>query len=273
MNSLPKFFYGTAWKEEDTTRCVEDAFRTGFRAIDTANQRKHYFEAGVGTALANWIKAGHGKRSDLFIQTKFTSVDGQDQRLPYDPTAPLSTQVEQSFQVSLEHLHTDYLDSYILHGPTSRAGVNSGDREIWSAMEKLADSGKVKHLGVSNVSLEQLKIFFDIARVKPTFVQNRCYARTGWDREIREFCAANAIRYQGFSLLTANTPIFKEPEFTEIVKRTQCTPAQVVFRFAEKVGMIPLTGTTDPRHMAEDLESPRCALTEEDVRCLEGIAN
>lgn len=271
MDSIPQFLYGTAWKENDTSRCVEDALRAGFRGIDTANQRKHYFEAGVGAGIQKWITDGNGKRSDLFLQTKFTTVDGQDHRLPYDPDAPLSIQVEQSFKVSLEHLHTDHLDSYVLHGPTSRSGVKAADREIWSAMEKLAESGKVKYLGVSNVDLEQLRTFYEIAKVKPKFVQNRCYARTGWDREIRAFCKENGIIYQGFSLLTANPGIFNRPEFIEITQRTNCTPAQVVFRFAQLVGMLPLTGTTKPGHMAEDLLSTQCKLTPEDLRVLESI--
>ena len=50
--AVPNFMYGTAWKEDDTARCVADAIAVGFRAIDTANQRRHYHEAGVGAALS-----------------------------------------------------------------------------------------------------------------------------------------------------------------------------------------------------------------------------
>ena len=81
----PDFLYGTAWKEERTPALVELALRTGFRGIDTANQRRHYFEAGVGQGLAAAYRAGVVARADLFLQTKFTYRPGQDHRLPYDP--------------------------------------------------------------------------------------------------------------------------------------------------------------------------------------------
>ena len=114
---VPTFIYGTAWKEDDTGRLVRMALDAGFRGIDTANQRRHYHEAGVGEALAEAFAAGVLRREDVFLQTKFTYVGGQDHRLPYDPRAPLATQVEQSFASSLQHLGVDYLDSYVLHGP------------------------------------------------------------------------------------------------------------------------------------------------------------
>ena len=107
---IPSFMYGTAWKKEATARLVELAFDAGFRAIDTANQLIHYDEALVGRALVALEKQGIA-RDALFLQTKFTSVDGQDHRTPYDPSADLETQVGQSFDSSLAHLHTDYLDS------------------------------------------------------------------------------------------------------------------------------------------------------------------
>ncbi len=85
--SIPDFIYWTAWKEERTAGLVEMAVRAGFRGIDTANQRRHYFEAGVGEGLAAAYRAGIVTRDDLFLQTKFTYRAGRDDRLPYDPGA------------------------------------------------------------------------------------------------------------------------------------------------------------------------------------------
>src|SRR5271163_2605607 len=126
---VPDFLYGTAWKEDRTSALVELALRTGFRAIDTANQRRHYFEEGVGQGLAAAYRAGIVTRDDLFLQTKFTYQRGQDHRLPYDPAASLSVQVAQSMASSLEHLATDHVDSYVLHGPASNYGWTDADGE------------------------------------------------------------------------------------------------------------------------------------------------
>ena len=106
----PSFLYGTAWKDERTASLTRLAVEAGFRGIDTANQRRHYFEQGVGDALEELYRAGRVTREDLFLQTKFTYAAGQDHRLPYDPRADFPTQVRQSFASSLEHLRTDYLD-------------------------------------------------------------------------------------------------------------------------------------------------------------------
>src|ERR1700682_2919057 len=116
------FLYGTAWKEDRTPALTELALRMGFRGIDTANQRRHYFEAGVGEGLAAAYRAGVLAREDLFLQTKFTYRRGQDHRLPYDPAASLSVQVAQSMASSLQHLATDYVDSYVLLRPASCYG-------------------------------------------------------------------------------------------------------------------------------------------------------
>jgi diketogulonate reductase-like aldo/keto reductase len=268
---IPAFLYGTAWKEDDTQRCVEDALAAGFRGIDTANQRRHYFEAGVGEAIAKSLARGQITRADVFLQTKFTSIDGQDNRLPYDPRAPVDVQVRQSFASSLEHLQTDFLDSYVLHGPSSSRGLTSEDWAIWRGMEGLHQEGKTKLIGVSNVSLEQLRSLCQGAKVKPAFVQNRCFARRGWDEQIRAYCRENNVIYQGFSLLTANAQIFEYPGFLEIVDRVGCTLAQAVFRFALQIGMLPLTGTTDPSHMREDLDCVKFELSHADVQTIERL--
>lgn len=249
----PRLLYGTAWKEERTGDLVALALRAGFRGIDTANQRKHYHEAAVGRAITEAIRNGEVSRDDLFLQTKFTFRPGQDHRLAYDPAATVAVQVEQSFATSLQHLETDRIDSYILHGPSQRAGLGPADWEAWRAMEALQTRGLVRSLGVSNVSLDQLRAFCDGARIGPRFVQNRCYAARGWDREVRRFCAANGLIYQGFSLLTANRDALVHPDVVRIARRRGWGSAQVIFRFAIDVGMMPLTGTSDPAHMAADL--------------------
>src|SRR5207247_2268412 len=138
----------------------------------------------------------------------------------------------------------DVIDSYVLHGPTRRAGLADDDWAAWRAMEALHERGRARLVGVSNVSLEQLQELCRGARVRPRFVQNRCYAAQGWDRRVRAFCAANDIVYQGFSLLTANRDVLTHAETARIAARHGRTVSQIVFRFALDVGMVALTGTT-----------------------------
>jgi diketogulonate reductase-like aldo/keto reductase len=269
---VPDFLYGTAWKEDRTTALTELALRMGFRGIDTANQRRHYVEAGVGQGLAAAYRAGVVTRADLFLQTKFTSQPGQDHRLPYDPEADLSTQVAQSVASSLEHLGTDHVDSYVLHGPASGYGWTDEDAEVWAAMAKERDAGRTRLLGVSNVSLRHLEQMAVAGAEAPAFVQNRCFARLGWDRDVRSFCRDRNIVYQGFSLLTANPEVLGHRLVAGIAARSKATPAQVVFRFAQAVGILPLTGTSDSEHMKQDLASRHLALSADEARAIESLS-
>jgi len=264
---LPTFLYGTAWKEERTEELTRLALSTGFRGIDTANQRKHYVEEAVGQAVA----ASGVARGEIFVQTKFTYARGQDERLPYDPGAAIADQVRQSFERSLRHLGVEAIDSLLLHGPWSDRGWSMQDREAWRAMEALRQEGRVRLLGVSNVSAEQLKQLCAEASLPPTFVQNRCYARTGWDQEVRDLCRKAGAVYQGFSLLTANRKELAGPVMTAMSKRLGATVPRLVFRFALEVGMLPLTGTSSREHMQEDLASADLELRADDVATIASI--
>ncbi len=269
---VPDFLYGTAWKEDRTAALSELALRAGFRGIDTANQRRHYVEAGVGEALATAYRAGLVTRSDIFLQTKFTYRPGQDHRLPYDPGARLAVQVAQSMASSLEHLGTDYVDSYVLHGPASGYGWTDADAEVWEAMRKERDAGRARFLGVSNVSLHHLEQMVSAYAEGPAFVQNRCFAVTGWDRDVRHFCRERKIVYQGFSLLTANAEVLHHPLITGLAAKGGATPAQVIFAFVHALGMIALTGTSSAEHMKQDLASRESKLSPETVEAIENVA-
>ncbi len=267
----PAFVYGTAWKKEATTELVKTAVKAGFRAIDTANQPKHYSEALVGKALAALEQDGVS-RDSLWLQTKFTPLNGHDERVPYDPHADLATQVKQSFESSLQHLGTDRVDSYLLHGPYSFPNLVNEDWEVWKAIEEIHRSGRAGAIGISNINHLQLAALVEGAAIKPTMVQNRCYAKMGWDREVRAICRRHGITYQGFSLLTANVPVLRHAPVISIARRLGVDTMQVIFRFAMQVGMLPLTGTTDEQHMKEDLAVSSIELTPEEVSLIESVA-
>jgi diketogulonate reductase-like aldo/keto reductase len=100
-------------------------------------------------------------------------------------------------------------------------------------------------------------------------VQNRCYAERGWDRAIRALCAEHGIVYQEFSLLTANRDVVVHREVRAIAARHGKTPAQIIFRFARQAGMLPLTGTSSPAHMREDLAIDDFALDAQELATID----
>lgn len=266
---MPGIVYGTAWKKDRTAALVEQAVSLGFRGIDTACQPKHYDEPGVGTGLAACMNAGL-KRADLYLQSKFTPVDGQDpERMPYDPKATLAEQIARSFETSLKNLGTPYLDCLILHSPLS------GERdtlEAWRAMETVFDGGGARQLGISNCYRpELLERLYRLSRVKPAVVQNRFYAETRYDREIREFCRRNRIVYQSFWTLTANPSILAHATLGALAATHGRTPAQVFFRYLTQIGVVPLTGTASEAHMREDLAIFEFELTQDQCAAVSGL--
>ena len=225
----PDFLYGTAWKEERTAALTELAIHTGFRGIDTANQRRHYFEAGVGEGSGRRVSRGSSDARRSFSANEVHLPARAGPSPAIRSSRSLAAQVAQSMASSLEHLGTDHVDSYVLHGPSSGYGWTEADAEVWEAMRKERDAGRTRLLGVSNVSLRHLEQMDGAHAELPAFVQNRCFARLGWDREVRSFCKEHNIVYQGFSLLTANQEVLRHPVLIGFAQRLNATPPQVVF--------------------------------------------
>lgn len=264
---MPRILYGTAWKRSETEQLVAMALQEGFRGIDTACQPRHYDEAGVGAGIA----AALGKdlqRADLYIQSKFTAVSGQDPaRIPYEPSAPIPEQVLQSFAASLRNLRTDYLDGLILHSPFASSRLTV---QAWRAMESLVDRGGTRQLGISNCyHLEQLQQLCRSARIKPAVLQNRFYADTGYDVGLRDYCAGEGIIYESFWTLTANPQLLKAPAVRSAARKHACEPPQILFRYLMESGVIPLTGTRSRQHMHEDLKVLELELTPDEHRAID----
>jgi diketogulonate reductase-like aldo/keto reductase len=248
---VPGIIYGTAWKKADTARLVTLALQSGFRGIDTACQPKHYDEAGVGAGVAASLSEGLA-RADLYLQTKFTSLSGQDpDRIPYDREAPLPRQVAQSVAVSLQNLQTDYLDCVLLHSPMR---TMTQTQAAWRALEAFIDTGQIRQLGISNCyRLEDLESLYESARIKPAVVQNRFYADTNYDRHVRAYCDQQQIIYQSFWTLSANPRLLAHESIGAPAAAHKRTPAQILFRYLTQIGVVPLTGTRSETHMREDL--------------------
>ncbi len=183
----PHLVYGTAWKKDDTALYVSQAVKAGFRFIDTACQPKHYNEAGVGNG---WTAAAQElglTRADVWLQTKYTPYPGQDPKnVPYDPDSSIESQIRKSLEVSLKNLHTDYLDSWVIHSPFEDF---EDTLKAWRAMEEAVDEGKVMQLGISNCyDITTFRDLYFQARHKPKVLQNRFYAESDFDTDLRAFC-------------------------------------------------------------------------------------
>ena len=266
---VPRIIYGTAWKKAATAKLVSVAIQNGFRGIDTACQPRHYQEAGVGAAVAACLNEALSRR-ELYLQTKFTPLPGHDpQRIPYDPGAPLAQQVAQSFATSLRNLQTDYVDCLILHSPLPDQDQMT---QVWDAMEQVFHSGGARQLGISNCyDLASLELLYQTAKVKPAVLQNRFYAQTGYDREIREFCRQQAIIYQSFWTLSANPRLLAHGSVAALAAKYARTPAQVLFRYLTQNDVVPLTGTTSVAHMREDLEIFEFQLTDAEIEAVSSL--
>lgn len=263
-----RIIYGTAWKKERTAALVVSAVLNGFRAIDTAGQPKHYQEQLVGDAL-HTLQTEHGvKREDLFIQTKFTSMSGQDESkpLPYDPSSRLETQIHDSFKNSLKNLRTDYVDSYILHSP-----LESLSRTVvaWKALMALQDAGRVKHIGISNAySVDILEALEEQGGRRVQVVQNRWFEGNDWDAKVWAYCKQHGIQYQSFWTLTGSPSLLKHSILLAFAHAKGCTPAQAVYRLAQLNGVTPLSGTTNESHMQADVKVESLVVDEGDQQKL-----
>mgnify|MGYP002141889780 CR=1 FL=1 len=268
---MPRLIYGTAWKAERTAQRVVQAVKTGFRGIDTAAQPKHYNEQGVGEALQELREFGI-ERHQLFIQTKFSPVGGQDlTRIPYNPHAALAVQVQESFANSLKNLKTDSVDSLVLHSPLAHWQETL---EVWSAMEGIYRQGGTKMLGISNCyDLDLLIALHTQTEVKPAVVQNRFYPTTHYDVTLRRWSQNRGIAYQSFWTLTANPHLLESREIFGIAQAYGKTPAQILFCFLKQIGISPLTGTCSEKHMKEDLEILHFNLLDSEISTLNNLIN
>jgi diketogulonate reductase-like aldo/keto reductase len=237
-----RLIYGTAWKHTKTASLVALALQSGFRRIDTASQLKHYHEAGVGAAVADALSSGVlATRADVWLQTKFTSIDGQDLNgvLPYEQGAPVETQVRQSLATSLRNLRVDFVDSLILHAPMR---TSKDTLRVWAVFEELYASGLARSLGISNCyDLGLFRTIFEAAHIKPAALQNRFYPQTRHDIDLRAFCTAHSIEYQSFWTLSANAELLACPELVSVAKSRGWSCAQAMYRFCIDIGITPLT--------------------------------
>jgi diketogulonate reductase-like aldo/keto reductase len=258
---IPALVYGTAWKKDATATLVYQALSHGFTGIDTACQPKHYREDLVGAGLRQALADGVLKRSDVYVQTKYTSLSGQDpDNIPYDPKASITEQVKASVAVSLKNLRSgedetsasdgnSYLDALVLHSPLKTIDETM---EAWHTLEKYVPS-QIRSLGVSNCNIHTLMDIYERATIKPAVLQNRFYPNTKFDIGIRKFCREKAIIYQSFWTLTANPGLVFSPEVGSLANQTGISEQAALYAMVLGLGnTVILDGTKKVQTMKED---------------------
>jgi diketogulonate reductase-like aldo/keto reductase len=258
---IPALVYGTAWKKEATSELVYQALCNGFTGIDTACQPKHYREDLVGAGLRRALAEGKFKRSDLYVQTKYTSLSGQDpDHTPYDSTASITEQVKASVAVSLTNLRTSedessatnddsYLDAVVLHSPLKTIDETM---QAWQVLEQYVPN-KIRNLGVSNCTIHSLMDIYERATIKPSIVQNRFYPNTKFDIGLRKFCRENLIIYQSFWTLTANPGLVYSAEVGSLANQLGISTQASLYAMVLGLGnTVILDGTKRAQTMKAD---------------------
>ncbi len=262
--SIPAFIYGTAWKKDATADLVYQALCHGFTAIDTAAQPKHYREDLVGAGIARAIKDGKVKRSQIYLQTKFTSVPGQDpENMPYSKDSPLTEQVNDSVISSLRNFNfanvvtegdesEPYIDTLVLHSPMPTINETL---DVWRTLEQYTTT-EIRHLRISNCNLFTLMELYERATVKPSVVQNRFYANTKFDIGVRQFCREHNIIYESFWTLSANPTLLRSALVGSLAESVGISRESALYCLVLGLGNITiLNGTTNVGHMREDWEA------------------
>ena len=253
---MPALGFGTLIPDLAVTiTATRDALEAGFRHFDCAERYGN--EREVGTALQAALAAGAVAREDIFITTKLWNTNHRPER------------VESAFEASLDRLALKYLDLYLIHTPFAfQPGDNQDPRDkngnvlydhdvtlldTWNAMEALVDHGKCRAIGLSDVSLDELKPIYESARIKPAVVQVEAHPYLP-ETELLEFCKETGVVFLAFAPLGHGTrpgPV-EDPVILAIAARVRKTPAQVLLAWAVQRGTALLT---TPRSAARAKEN------------------
>jgi diketogulonate reductase-like aldo/keto reductase len=243
--AFPALGFGTLIPDPtDTKNAVMAALEVGFRQFDCAERYRN--ETAVGEAFQQTFQSGKISRAEVFIGTKLWNNNHRPER------------VWPAFEASLRRLQLDYVDLYLIHTPYAfKPGDEQDPRDengnviydkgvtlldTWKALESLLETGRCKAIGLSDVSVAQLQEIFAAARVKPAVVQVESHPYLPqW--ELLDFCQRRVIVMQAFAPLghAIEPKLLEDPVITNIAKRVNQTPAQVLLAWALQRGTALLT--------------------------------
>ncbi len=220
------------------TDAVKNAIHSGYRIIDTATYYKNF------SSIAKALK---GKdRSDYYI----TSKVWHNMQSPKD--------VHKDIESTLKQLQTDYIDAYLVHWPNSKISIE----KTLLAMEELRKTKKVRHIGLSNVTINHLKRALEVG-VPITWVQIEMHPNF-YDKDLLDFCQKQGITVEAWRPL--NLGLIKEDKMlAEIGKTHRKTPCQIALRWIVQHGCIPIPGSSNENHIQENLDITDFTLSKEEM--------
>jgi 2,5-diketo-D-gluconate reductase A len=240
--TIPQVGYGVWQIENDAVDVIAQALEVGYRHIDTA--MIYFNEREVGTAIA---ESGI-PREDLFVTTKLFNTDQGTE------TAPVA------FDRSLDLLGLDYVDLYLIHWPMPAIDLYV---DSWRVLERIAQSGRAKAIGVSNFMPGHLQRLFDETGTVPAVNQIELHPEFQ-QREASSFGKAHGILTEGYSPL-ANGSILSDPRIQSIADTHERSVPQVILRWHTQLGNVVIPKTATRSRMIDNLSIFDFTLTEDEM--------
>ena len=223
--------------QEAEASCIS-ALQDGYRLIDTANA--YVNEKAVGRAM----KKSGIVREGIFLETKLW---------------PTFYEQEDAVEKTLERLDTDYIDLLLIHQPAGNYIAG------YRLMEKAYKEGKVKAIGLSNFTKEQVQEILDICEVKPSVLQTEVHPYYQ-ENELKEFLDKEDIKIQAwYPLGHGDAALLKEEIFTELGEKYHKSNAQIILRWHTQCGNIVIPGSKNPEHIRENFNIFDFSLTDEEL--------
>ena len=200
---------------DEAETSVLSALQCGYRLIDTANA--YVNEKAVGRAMR---KSGI-PRDEIFLETKLW---------------PSFYEQEDAVEKTLQRLGTDYIDLLLIHQPAGNYVAG------YRLMEKAYKEGKVRAIGLSNFTPEQVQEILDICEVKPAVLQTEVHPYSQ-EKELKAFLDKEGIVIQAwYPLGHGDKALIQEPLFTEFGKKYGKSNAQIILRWHIQAGNIVIPG-------------------------------
>lgn len=223
---------------DEAEASVLSALQCGYRLIDTANA--YVNEKAVGRAMR---KSGV-PRDEIFLETKLW---------------PSFYEQEDAVEKTLQHLGTDYIDLLLIHQPAGNYVAG------YRLMEKAYKEGKVRAIGLSNFTPEQVQEILDICEVKPAVLQTEVHPYSQ-EKKLKEFLDKEGIVIQAwYPLGHGDKALIQEPLFTEFGKKYGKSNAQIILRWHIQAGNIVIPGSKNPAHIKDNFNLFDFALTDDEM--------